>query len=370
MSSISNDGPRAAAHSAYNHAYADDDEIDLRALAALLWGHKFLIGFLAVLFFLIAVLYLHFAEPVYRATLQVTAPQGQQSSSPGGGLGALAELAGAGGLLGGADATSFELYLAGLTSLEAANRLAANEQLMRRIFASEWSEQTQSWVEPDSALRDFIQTIKPWLGVKNLPWSPPGGQRLQEFLAGNTAIARDRTSPIVTITFENPNPELASSILTMLHREMDALLRVRNIRRSTDHIKYLTEKLATVTVIDYRQALIQALAKQEQNLMASSSDQPFAAEPFGDVFVSRRPVKPQNALVLALGVIGGLFAGMFFVFARAMVRGELTHSLAEAEYGAAPSSAQTAATTDTLQPHSRQPHSRRVPRSVDNDAAD
>lgn len=365
MSSISTEGPRAAAHSAYNHGYADDDEIDLRALAALLWGHKFLIGFLAGLFFLIAVLYLHFAEPVYRATLQVTAPQGQQSSSPGGGLGALAELAGAGGLLGGADATSFELYLAGLTSLEAANRLTANEPLMRRIFASEWSEQTQSWVEPNSAVRDIIRTIKPWLGVKNLPWSPPGGQRLQEYLEKNSAIGRDKKSPIVTITFEDPDPELARMVLTMLHREMDILLRARNIRRSTDHIEYLTGKLATVTVLDYRQALIQALAKQEQNLMASSSDQPFAAEPFGDVFVSRRPVKPQNALVLALGMISGLFAGMFFVFARAAIRGELTYPPADAEYHATTPAAQTAATTETMQPQSRQ-----NPGSIDNDAAD
>lgn len=362
MSSISTDSPRAAAHS----AYTDDDEIDLRALAALLWRHKFLIGFITVLCFLIAVLYLHFAEPVYRATLQVTAPQGQQSSSPGGGLGALAELAGAGGLLGGADATSFELYLAGLTSLEAANRLATNEPLMRRVFASEWSEQTQSWVEPDSTLREFIQAIKPWLGMKNYPWSPPGGQRLQEFLEKNSAIGRDKKSPIVTITFEDPDPELAHAILTLLHREMDTLLRARNIRRSTDHIEYLTGKLATVTVIDYRQALIQALAKQEQNLMASRSDQPFAAEPFGDVFVSRRPVKPQNALVLALGVISGLFAGMFFVFARAMVRGDLTHSpAANPDYAPEPADGEVSSKHGTVAPQSKP-----VPRSIDNDAAD
>ena len=357
MSNISPDSSPAAKHSAYNDPYAADDEIDLRVLAALLWGHKFLIGFFAVLCFLIGVLYLHFAEPVYRATLQVTPPQGQQSQTPGGGLGALAELAGAGSLLGGADATSFELYLAGLTSLEAANRLAANEPLMRRIFASEWSESTQSWKEPDSALRGIVRTIKPWLGVENYPWSPPDGQRLQEFLEKYAAISRDKKNPIVKITFEDPDPKLAQEILTLLHREMDKLLRVRNIRRSTDHIDYLTGKLATVTVIDYRQALIQALAKQEQNLMASSSDQPFAAEPFGDVFVSRRPVKPQAPLVLALGLIGGLFAGMLFVFARAAIRGELTYPLDDAEYDVA--------TSKTLQPQSRQ-----NPRSIDNDAAD
>ena len=358
MSNISPDSSPAAKHSAYNDPYAADDEIDLRVLAALLWGHKFLIGFFAVLCFLIGVLYLHFAEPVYRATLQVTPPQGQQSQTPGGGLGALAELAGAGSLLGGADATSFELYLAGLTSLEAANRLAANEPLMRRIFASEWSESTQSWKEPDSALRAIVRTIKPWLGVENYPWSPPDGQRLQEFLEKYAAISRDKKNPIVKITFEDPDPKLAQEILTLLHREMDKLLRVRNIRRSTDHIDYLTGKLATVTVIDYRQALIQALAKQEQNLMASSSDQPFAAEPFGDVFVSRRPVKPQGARILAIGLIGGLFAGMLFVFARATIRGELTtYPLADAEY--------EAATSKTLQPQSRQ-----NPRSIDNDAAD
>ena len=263
---------------------------------------------------LVAAIYLHMATYQHTVSLRVT-PAGNSRPSLPGGLGGLASLAGV-NLPSDSSQTSFELYLQGYYSREAADRLARDQKLMQAIFPREWSVSRQEWMEPKGIVRTIAQPIKSLLGIPARRWSPPAGARLQEFLDKNVNTSRNRDSDIVVISIDMEDPQLGSRLLWQLHKTIDEALRLRTLDRSSEYIDYLSNKLRTVTVDEYRQALVQTMAEQEKMRMMASSNLPFAAEPFGAPSASILPTKPNPPLVLLIGFLLGTLIGCVVAFVR------------------------------------------------------
>jgi hypothetical protein len=283
------------------------DEIDLAGIGQALTRQWRLVGVFTALGLIAAALYLHVATYRYLVTLQVT-PAAIHSTGLSGQLGNLASLAGV-SLPTNADDTPFELYVLSLTSRQTADLLVHDDELLHALFAKEWDARETRWREPHgvtTALRKLTSVI---LGGPFIPWRPPDGDRLQKRLLKEVRVDRKKTSPVVTITVATPTPELGRMLLWKIHSQSDDTLRQRTLKRTSEYIVYLQDKLRTMDVADYRKALFDIVSEQEKARMMASSTLPFAADPLGGPTASAEPVEPNAWMVIGAGILGGAVVG-------------------------------------------------------------
>lgn len=289
-----------------------DDTLWLSELLAKLRARWLVVVATAAVFFVAGLIYLWTAEYTYTAAMRVSSAQ-TSTQRPGlGALGGLAAIAGVGGGMSGEAATPFKLYVEGLKSREVATRLSRNPELMRVVFKREWDARSGKWREPTSVLRTIKDSVFRILGLPVYPWEAPGPAQLQEFLGENIAIDQNIKTPLVTVTFDAPDPVFAVKFLTALHEADDGFLREQSRARTQSNISYLTGKLETVSLAEYRQVLFDAIAEQEQQMMLVNNATPYAADPFGPATVSLQPTNPRPLLVLIAATIAGLVAGVAF----------------------------------------------------------
>lgn len=265
------------------------------------------------LLILAGLLYLNFAERRYAARLIVTPIAG--SAGLPSGIGGLASIAGI--RIPGSDAESqFDLFLEGLVTRESAVRLIRNHSnLLPMMFPGEWNATSRRWEQPHGTIPSAIRTLKPLLGIDN-SYRAPDPARVEQWLKREIEIAKARDQRLTVISVVTRDPQFGQQLLSALHSEGDNLLRERAVDRANDYAAYLTEKLGVVTVADYRQALVDALAEQEKTRMMASSDLPFAADPFGPPSTPVRPASPQPLVVLAVSAVLGLLLGVLLVLVR------------------------------------------------------
>ena len=290
-------------------------DIDLGAFFSVVKARRRLVFSIVTGTILLALLYLNTATYKYTATLMVSPVV--QSSQGGGGLsgklGGLSNLASLAGINIGGDAATqaFMLYQKGLYSRDIADLLAKNPQIMHAVFHKRWDAAAKQWIPPNPtvhAIAEFVQTI---LGMPHHDWQPPDGSLLQEYINDNVNVEVDPDKPVVTITYNDEDPQFAVKFLHALDRTIDDKLRDLALVRSNRYIGYLSDQLTKVANADVREALMATLTDQENTKMMASVTAPYSAQPFGPPSASRRPMVPKPFLVLGVALVIGLFAGSF-----------------------------------------------------------
>lgn len=287
-------------------------DIDLVYLSKVVWKNRGIYIAVVGLFIVLAIIWLHLAKREYTSSMVIAPVTGSsQPSSAGGGLSALARL-------GGVDLSNlsgnngqYRLFISALTSRDAADVLAQDQQLMRGLFPTQWSQSEDRWREPASIIRRFARGTAAFLGVPVEPWHPPSGAQVHDYLLDNLEIDDDPKSPVVTLRITSDTPEVAEELLAKLANAIDSLLRKRALAHSTDYIHYLNRELEKVTVTDYRAALISHLFDQEQTRMMASANVAFAAQVFSGPSRSSKPTAPKSVMILIFFAITGALAGVW-----------------------------------------------------------
>jgi uncharacterized protein involved in exopolysaccharide biosynthesis len=280
-----------------------------------LWRRRYLQIILFVVMFLAGgITYLHLATYRYEVTLRVTevAPQS-------GGMSQMSSLASAVGvaLPGTNGGPAFQLYVEGFPSRVVTDRVAQERpDLMRRLFADNWSASEQTWREPSSLTLTLSKTARTLLGVPSDDWTPPDGEDLQLVISRTVSVVRTRTSPVVTISMVTPDPVLGRDLLLALHNATDRMLRQRVLVRTEDNIRYLRGELGKVTIAEYREALLRVLTDEEKQQMMARSNVAFSAQPFGMPVRSTRPISPKAMVVLPMSLLLGLLFGFLVAWGR------------------------------------------------------
>ena len=294
-----------------------DDEIDLRELFAALWDGKLLIFIVTCAVFLFSSAYLHVAERSY--TVSVTLRPTEEQSSGGGNLGGLGGLASLAGVqLPSGGATEFITFQAMLKSQEVASRLFADENLIQRLFAGEWDESRKSFLQPiPSTLGNVKRLLKPLLtGEGQGAYIAPNAARLAKKLAGDLSVSEDKTSGMLKLSMESAKPKLASDLMLALIRETDGFLKERFVISGSDALQFYQQKISKARSREHREALAKLIATEEQKLMLATREGPFVVEIMMGPDQSLRPTSPKSSLVLALGLVLGLFLGAAVVLMR------------------------------------------------------
>ena len=98
-------------------------------------------------------------------------------------------------------------------------------------------------------------------------WTPPGPERVQDYIATSVGVRQSVRTPLVALTYDSPDPVFAAAFLQRINAETDAYVRDQQIARTRANIAYLTQRLQEVTITDQRAALLFQLTEQERQAM-------------------------------------------------------------------------------------------------------
>lgn len=294
--------------------------IDLHEIAMVVLRGWRILAITVAVFVVLTLVGLHTSPSVFAVRMVVTQVQGagDQGASRATSLSSLAQLAGLNlGPSAGQSASQFRYYLDSLHSRDLANELAKNQDLMKTIFSSEWDEQTQSWREPKHGMfAKLIRGVFWLLGSRPLPWSPPDGAQLQEYLfqPGSLEVGEDIKRPDhATIEVDSANPEFAIKLLNTVNSTANEHLRKKALLRATQYINYLSGELSTVTVAEHREAIMRALSEQEKFKMSADSGAPYAADVFDKPSVALKRLAPRPSQAYPVAIMKGLLVGAVIV---------------------------------------------------------
>jgi Chain length determinant protein len=291
---------------------ADAQEIDFFELGRVLWRHKWILAPIMILCLGLATVFLHLAQFRYKAELVVSPADQQTSSKPTGVLASVSSLAGID--IGGQTGSTFLYYAEAVKSYPVAEMLSKDNRIMTTLFADSWDSKARQWHEPRSASRTILKFGKTVFGVPVLQWHAPDGRDLKRLMDTRIRVSDDKKKPTRVITFMHSDPGFCIYFLTRLNAVTDQFLRQRSLKRSSQYVAYLERRLDQVRVAEYRQSLAEAISGYERSRMMASAEAAFAAESFGDIWVSSRPVTPDPSVVLVVAFTAAILLWMLYVF--------------------------------------------------------
>jgi hypothetical protein len=274
---------------------------------------------IALVFVVIAALgvaYLHLAEPQYTVSATLAPSDAELNMLTGvSGMTELGSLSlGRLGLgLGGGD-PKLSALLQQLTSNATAQALLADDRVKAAIYDTSWDPSTRTFHPPPGFITQVKRVAKAALGLDS--WRPPTAADMQRYLSHNIVPKEIGISELYSVSYSNRDAEFARYFLSRVLTIPDNYLKQQKLARAMAYVRYLDQKLPSITDVDQRQAMLRLRLQQENFLMAASVNLPFSADVNDPPVTPSRPAWP-NPLIVGVFVFffgGGLAAalGMYF----------------------------------------------------------
>ena len=289
-----------------------NDEIDLQELFLTLWRGKYLICLIALLGIVFSSMHLRNSERKYSVEV-VFKPVIEENTGPNlSGLSGLASLAGVS--LPTSNSSDFITYQRLIFSEEVAARVFVNRDLIIKLFNGEWNSDAESFEAPPTRwFSKTKQVVKSALiGFEKNKYIPPGPKRLSMLMRSEFNISRD-SNGFLLVTAQTTKPDLMVELISNTSQETDSLLKERFFLTAEATLEFYYKKLLTSRSPEHREALAKLISVEDQKLMLATKNTNFVAELLTTPNISLYPTSPRPSLILALGLVMGVFLGIIIV---------------------------------------------------------
>lgn len=284
-----------------------DDEIDLFELWATLVAEKALILKITLACLVLATAAAFLMTPKYEATVTASFAGQEQGASAGlaSQFGGLADLAGV-SLGGNANNDANYAYLSSRGFVEG---FITENNLLPILFDKRWDETTKTWKKP--LLKFWKEDAAP------TPW-----EAYELFSENVFSVSMDKKTSIITLTVLWKDREQAVIWANGLIKKANETLRQRTIEETQRSLDYLNKELEKTSVVDVQNTIFKVMENQIKTMMMANTQDEFAFKVIDPAIVVDEDafVKPKRPLIIALGLFGGLFLGIFVVFVRKALR--------------------------------------------------
>ena len=271
----------------------EEDEIDLLELIrALLHGWKMIAG-ITTLCTGLAVSRALFAPEVFKAET-LLAPVQEEKTGASSSLSQFGGLAAMAGISIPSD-SNVEQVLATLQSRKFLRVFIKEKNLLPILFKEIWDADRKAWI----------------LDSKG---DEPTEQKAVESFKGLLSVDVDKESGLITLSVSWKNPDVVAEWTNDLVKQLNEQLRVEAIADSKKRVGYLEQELAKTTLQDMRAVLYKLLESEKQKAMLANVNEDFALEVIDPAVVPANPQSPKRKLIVALGMLSGVFLGIFAVF--------------------------------------------------------
>lgn len=278
--------------------YPEEDSIDLLALWRILSQSKGILITTFLTALMLAAGIALFSTPIFRAEL-IMAPAAEEKkgglSALSGQFGGLASLAGINLSSGGTDVNR---TLATLKSRRLLAPFLEQNKIIPQLFKDKWDEAKGTW---RADLNDDAPTVL---------------QAYEYFKERVFDLRQDSKTGLVTLGIEWEDPMLAAQWANQLVARLNEHQRQVAITEAQQSIEYLNEQLEETDVVEMQQAIYRLIEAQAKVIMLANVKQEYAMQVIDSAVAPEESVRPQRALILVLGIVLGLMAGIFIVFVR------------------------------------------------------
>jgi len=291
--------------------YLQEDEIDLRELWATVMKHKLaIIKFSAGVTFLAFIYALSIPNSYKSYTLLV--PQEQSKPSLGGGLAALAGMAGVSLGGGSADAaTSLETILKDYNFNKVViekhglvERISSSVQEKNLVFAFDFGGIYQLLNGGDDTDSEALTSMdeKIYSAFKSLQ--------------GMLSISSDKKSGLITLAANANDRFLAKELVEIYLKELTAHLKQMEIKEVLKKIKFYKQELVTTSDIQLKTQISSLLSSLVQKRVLSSSNEFYVVSQMIAPRVAhvKEKTKPKRSLIIVLAIIISLIIGVLGAF--------------------------------------------------------
>lgn len=289
--------------------YLQEDEIDLRELWATVMKYKREIVKLSAVVALLSLVYAMSIPNSYKSyTLLI--PQEQSKPALGGGLAALAGMAGVSLGGGSADAsTSLEAILkdynfnkAVIEKHDLTRRISGAEQEKNMVFAFGFGG--FYWLLNGSGDNDKDDSQKDNIFFTH--------KALQSILS----LSSDKKTSLITLSATTQDRFLAKELVEIYLKELTAHLKQMEIKEVLKKIKFYKQELSTTNDIQLKTQISGLLSSLVQKRVLSSSNEFYVVSQMIAPRVAHvsEKTKPKRSLILILAIIMSLMIGVFGAF--------------------------------------------------------
>lgn len=251
--------------------------------------------------------YLLLAEPKYDAVMVIAQSPDSAANQK---LGASQALAQDLGLLSQVSDDSYARFQAGLTSPSLAQKIEADERLLRMMFDKRWDPESARWKER-GAVGNFFYSL---IGVTRQ--ARPTEADILDYLNQHITLNQLDTNQLFEVHLTHNDPAVARELLAAITGLVDGLVRAAYLERAEAQSAYLTRALRDSTLSEQRQVLIQMLFAEEQKKMLGKVDLPFSLDVVSPAWVGDVPFSPKIAMSLVLAVVIGIVLAIVIIIFR------------------------------------------------------
>lgn len=275
-------------------------------LVELIWRRRLIVAGTVALGILIAILLAATTTPVYVSHMVVGPADDLNSSSQLSGLSQVASLAGVNlSTPGSSDMQEYKILLTGtLVAAEMEKRFGT----LRELIPQAWNAKASRWKRRDEVAMGPKEVIKSLLGLYR--WQDPGPVTLSEILQKYVVFADVRKSPFVEVRYRSKNPEQGMVMLQHLHEVTSAIYAQDLATRAQAQISYIASLLRTEQRTSVRDSLIRNLDQYTNKVIMFESGQQLLVQLIQPPVSSSNPIWPKPSLMIVLGAIFGLIAGV------------------------------------------------------------
>lgn len=283
----------------------DDDEIDLFELWETIVQNKWLVIAVTALCLSTATALAFIMTPKYEGKVLASyADDGKSSGGLGAALasqfGGVADMAGL-SLGGGGNNENYLAYLKSRVFLET---FIEENDLLPILYAKKWDAANKKWLvdDPDDA--------------------PTLWKAYNLFSKKIINIQVEKKTNLITLTVLWKDREQAVAWANRLIQRANANLRAKAITETQQSLSYLEKELAKTSVVEVQNTIYRVMETQIKTMMMANTQEQFAFKVIDPARLMDKDafVQPRRLLMIALGAIGGLFAGVLLVFLRQALR--------------------------------------------------
>jgi uncharacterized protein involved in exopolysaccharide biosynthesis len=270
--------------------YREEETVDLLAYWRMVVERRLLVGAIAAVATVIAVVTALMLPPVYRAEV-LLAPAEQEKAE---GLGALAgpigDLAALAGASLGPTKDKTAEFIAALKSRAFSVSFIKEQNLMPVLFADSWDKETKTWKDADRPPTE-------WTAYER--WDKSIRQ-----------VNVDRRSGLITLAIEWRDPVLAAKWANELVRQANVRLRAEAVDEAGRNIAYLEKQLAQTGTVEVQQAIYRLIEAQTKKKMLASTRSEYAFTVIDPAVPPGTKYKPNRKAIVSAGLLLGLVLGI------------------------------------------------------------
>lgn len=291
-----------------------EDKIDFIFYFKIFWERKLLIICISIFFAVSSVAYALSLPNIYRSSVLLAPVNAEASNGLGqlsGQLGGIASLAGISiGEAGSASMIPKKI----LTSRKFLGDFIEKHELLVPIMAADGYDSSESTLTIDKDIYDNEK--KEWTRKANeYRRSRPSYLEAQEvFREKYFSVSESEETGLVTVSIDFFAPVLSKMWLSEIVLDINEEVRIRDLEKAKNSVRYLEQQLQVTNHADLRVALYQLMESQMKKLMLAEVEKEYAFTIVDPPFLPEEKISPRRSLICLFITTIGVFLSLFTAY--------------------------------------------------------